>query len=242
MITKSDWRMVGQHLMSDERRRLGDPPTAEEMLAYTRGELAAEEEQRVRERLVAHPDLVRTLTEPFPTEGAKEGDPDFLSDAEFARHWASMQNRLRKRRSGVSPWWRITAAMAAMLIAVLGTLLWQAYGKLAQPRIIWDEQVLLPDGRRGPASATTVAADGDSVLLVIPLIGQRDFHQYRLAIVDASERTRWSGTAPHPGESNSFVIVVPRRFLRPGTYRIVVYGRAGAIEELLATYPMTVPR
>src|ERR1051325_10204358 len=65
MITKTEWQGLHQQLMADERKRMGDPPTAEEVLAYMSGELSAEEEERIRERLVCYPELVRTLTAPF---------------------------------------------------------------------------------------------------------------------------------------------------------------------------------
>src|SRR3712207_3458883 len=94
MITKTDWRTVNEQLMNDHRPRL-DPPTADEMLAYTRGELSAEDEQRLQERLVRHPDLVRTLTAPFPTEGAKPGDPDYVSDEEYPAHWRALHARMQ---------------------------------------------------------------------------------------------------------------------------------------------------
>jgi hypothetical protein len=140
--------------------------------------------------------------------------------------------------------WRTAAALAATVIVALGVLLWQANTRLSEPRLISEEQVLFPDGRRGPTGqATTLTAEGESILLVVPLIGRGEFHQYRLDIVDMNaRRTAWSSTAPSPGESNSFVIVVPRRFLKPGTFQLVVYGLAGASEERLATYSLRVPR
>src|SRR6185436_7330472 len=121
MITKSEWRMADRQLMADDRQRLDDPPTAEEMLAYTRGELSPDDEAHVRERLVRHPDLVRTLTEEFPADGAEPGDPDYLSDEEFATHWNAMQQRLRPRSGGkVVQFWRTFSAIAAALALVLG--------------------------------------------------------------------------------------------------------------------------
>lgn len=136
------------------------------------------------------------------------------------------------------------AAIAAMVIVALGALLWQANARLSEPRVIWEEQVLFPEGRRGPAEPpTTVTVRGDSLLLVVPLMGTRDFPRYRLEISEsASSRPIWRSTAPHPGESNSFVIVVPRQFLKPGTYRLAVYGLADSSEALLTTYSLRVPR
>ena len=51
MTTKTEWQAVNQALMADDRRRVGEPPAAEEALAYMRGELSEEEAVRVRERL-----------------------------------------------------------------------------------------------------------------------------------------------------------------------------------------------
>src|SRR3954447_15685824 len=98
MTTKSEFSAANRDLVSENRATNGEPPTAEEVLAYTRGELTPEEEARIRERLIAYPDLVRTLTTPFP-EPAEPGHPDYLSDHEFARHWKALQKR-RQRSNG----------------------------------------------------------------------------------------------------------------------------------------------
>ncbi len=251
MITKTEWQTVTRQLMADDRRRLGEPPTAEEMLAYTRGELTPEQEARVRERLVCHPDLVRTLTEPFPAAGAEPGDPDFLPDEEFASHWTAMQTRMRGERPAEGArvlqfwsvqFWRTSAALAAMLAVVFGTLLWQARSRVSEPRV-WEQQVLLPDGRRGPGTdATTLTAQGESVLLVIQLMGARDFDRYRFELVNVdSRRSLWSSAALEPPDGNAVAILVPRRLLKPGTYQIVAYGVAGVSEERLASYSLRVP-
>jgi hypothetical protein len=249
MITRTDWQAVHDQLMADERGRLGDPPTAEELLAYTRGELPAEEEARVRHRLVLYPDLVRTLTEPFPIEGAEPGDSDYLSDEEFSRHWASMQRRMSRKQpvSGarVLQFWRVAAALAAGLAIVFGTLLWQSFERLSAPRLIGGEQVLLPEGHRGAGDelATPLTAAGDNVALVLTLLDARSFDRYRFEILRRGDsRPIWSAELQRPDEtSQSFAIVVPRRFLKPGTYQIVVYGATGNREERLAGYALRVP-
>jgi len=244
MITKSDWQSVKQELMADERRRL-EPPTAEEALAYTRGELSAEEEARIQERLVCYPELVRTLTAEFPAEGAEPGDPDYVTDAEFTMHWEAMKKRMSPapREGRVLQFWRWTAAVAATIAIVLGGSLWQATIRMAQPRVVWDQQVLYPDGRRGGGQdAVLLTGQGESVLLAVPLIGQRDYTRYRLEIVDAgSARAVWSSGPLAPRDDETFVILVPRRFFEPGLYQVAVYGITGAAEERLATYSVRVP-
>jgi hypothetical protein len=247
MITKADWRAAHEQLTADERARVGDPPTSEEMLAYLRGELTAEEEARVRERLVCHPELLRTLAEPFPTEPAKPGEPDFLSDDAFSEHWKSLRARMRGAASPASPsrvvqFPHVFGALAATVALVLGALLWNATSRLAEPRLMSGAQVIHSDARRGPRARTTTltAAEGDSYLLSIPLRQVQDFDRYRLQIVDAvSGRVLWK-SAPLRADQPAALLVVPRRFLQPGDYNIVVYG-IGAGEERLTIHPVRVP-
>jgi len=244
----------------EDRRRLGEPPTAEELLAYRRGELSVAEEARVRELLVCYPELARALTVPFPVEGAAPGDPDFLTDAEFATHWASLQKRVhdedavatRPEEARVLQFWRrASTALAAALLLAFGGLLWQAQSRarlakeLGDPRVTSEEQLLLPDGQRGGGDGSlTLAAEGDSFLLIAPLVGGSQFPRYRLEIVDLSTtppRALWSSTALHRRFNDTFAILVPRPFLKPGRYQIVLSGVDGAHEERLATYTLRVP-
>lgn len=245
MITKSEWQAVNRELMAEDRRRLGEPPAVEEVLAYARGELSPEDEARVRERLLCYPELVRALTVPFPTEGAEPGHPDYLPDEEFMRHWAAIRKRMHARQRDarrVLRCWRASTALAAALALALGALLWQATAKLREPHAVWEEQVLLPDGRRGSiGEPVTLTARGDSILLVMPLIGPRNFTSYRLELVDASAgRVRWSSRALAPANEDALAILVRRSFLQPGAYQIVLYGQ-GPGEQRLGSYSLNVP-
>lgn len=243
MNTKSEWQSVHQQLMADERRRL-QPPTAEEMLAYTRGELTAEEEASIQERLACYPELARTLTAEFPSEGAEPGEADYLSDEEYAVHWKRLQARMRPaaKEGRVVQFPRWIAGIAAAIAIATSVAWWQATIKLAQPRIVGDQQVLYPDGRRGAQQTVALTGSGESVLLAVPLIGQHDFANYRLELVETrTKRTLWKSGPLGPPPDETFAIVVPRRFLQPGVYQIAVYGVSGATEEPLATYSFRAP-
>ena len=247
MITKSDWQAVARQL----REEAGAPPTAEEVLAFTRGELSPAEEASVRERLVCHPDLMRTLTAPFPAEGAKRGDPDYMTDAEYEFHWASLRRKMQRSAppaiaSGPGRAlhiWRFAAAIAAAIAVVLGASLWQANLKLAEPRIVSEQQVIFPDGRRGGNQQAAVLSErGDSVLLVIPLIEQTEYQRYRLELVDtASRNSIWKSQPLAQRDDETFTLLVSRRSLKPGTYEVVVSGLTGETEEKIATYSVRVP-
>ncbi len=244
MTTKSEWQEANRALEAEDRQRLGEPPAAEEVLAYMRGELPAHEAARVCERLVAYPELVRTLTAEFPAEGAEPGDPDYMPDDEFAKHWASLQRRMPRKEPGrVLQFWPAISAIAAALAIVFGALYWQARTERAVP-LVADLQILTPDGRRGGGDeAVPLTAQGDFYYLVVSLPGTPVFDTHRLEIVDASAnppRSIWSTSVLPRPSSEIFPILVPRTFLKPGKYQVVLYGVSGAREERIDTYTVRV--
>ena len=62
MITKDDWNAALDTWVAAERERLGGPPAPAEIVAYVRGELPAEDAERVQELLVYYPDLTPLLS------------------------------------------------------------------------------------------------------------------------------------------------------------------------------------
>jgi hypothetical protein len=228
--------------MAEDRLSIGEPPTADEVLSYTRGELPPDAEVRIRERLIAYPELLRTLTAPFP-EGAEPDHPDYLSDHEFARHWKALQKRRQLPEGGLQ-FWRAFSAIAATLAVVFGGLLWRAQTELKKPQAVWEQQELYPDGQRGlGGQPNTLTAKGESYLLVPPLPADLAVDKVRAEIVDVANpsRTVWSSKALPRTPDGSLVIVVPREFLKAGTYRLVVYGITGARQEPLSSFTLRVP-
>jgi hypothetical protein len=237
MTTKSEFAAA---LMAEDRQRRIEPPAAEEVLAYTRGELPPEKAASVRERLIAHPDLVRTLTAQFP-EAAEPGDADYLSDDEFAGRWAALQKRRKHSNGGrVLQFWRAFGAIAAMLAIVFGAMLWRERTDSTKPHLLV-EQVLLPDGQRGGGDvATEVTAQGGFFLLV-PFVGDSAADSFRADIVAANPGTPiWTSDAVRRNPDGSVMIVVPRKFFRPGRYQVRLYAVTGARQEPLSTYTIRV--
>jgi hypothetical protein len=241
MTTKSEWQAANQAQMADDRRRAGEPPTAEEVFAYLRGELPAEEAARVRERLVCYPDLVRTLTGSFPAEGAQPGDEDYLSDREFATHWAALERRMKRGR--VVDFWPVFGAIAASLAIVFAGLFWQARKELMTPHVM-DAVLLMPDGQRGSGeTVTTLTGHGESFPLIVSTSNQTSFEQFRLEIVDATkpQQALWSSPVLARSKDDLLAIVVPRKYLKPGKVQVLLYGVSGARQEPLASYTLRVP-
>jgi hypothetical protein len=217
MITKADWQSVNQELMADQRERLGEPPTADELLAYMRGELPPEDEERVRELLVCYPELARSLAEPFPAQ------PGF-----FETHAVSF--------------YRVAAAVAAAVAILFGVMLWRSQQTGIDPRVSWKAVTLMPDGSRGAEQPIVLEADTD-YLLAPAILDQREFAGYRVDLVDAGTRPPrvvWSGRRERR-EDDTFVVDVQRSFLKPGRYQLVVYGIEGSRAEELARYTIRVP-
>jgi hypothetical protein len=242
MITKSDWQAVHQEMTADQRRKLGEPPTTEEMLAYSRGELSANDAERVRAWLVFNPEMARALTQPFPEDDAQPGDPDFLSEAELAKRWTSLQQHIHgaetvaPRREGrvlrFSPVW---TALAAALALVFGGLFWQAKTELrrltTQPWAV-ETQVLEAGAQRGAGGhAITVECNGDFMSFVATLPNS-GFDRYRIEMTDVTSVSprRWKDTV-RAGDDGVMTVLVPCGYLKPGRYDLVSYGLTGANGE-----------
>lgn len=226
MITKSDWDAVQKQMIEEEQQRL-EPPTAEEMRAYTQGKLSEEEEEHVRERLLAYPELVRTLAVPFP-EPAEPGDADYLSEHEFAR--------LRRRRTFSIA--NTLAAVAAIIAVVTSLGWWQSWTKLAQPRVA--EPVVLRGSARGGSGADTLQSQKPQ-LLYLSVPDEVDFPNYRVEISEQeSHRVVWRSDEPLHRHEDAVTVFIPANFLSKGSYDVVLYGVSGPRQEELARNPVRV--
>jgi hypothetical protein len=239
MIRKSDWQAIQEEMIAADRQELGEPPTAEEMLAYTRGELSPQQEARVRQLLVSYPELVHTLTASFPTD-----DDDSLSRDEVSKRWTSFRSQIHgKEAQGgkVLQFWRASTALAAGLALVFGGLLWREMSR--DPRVLPEAQQLYADGQRGGSGeAVTLTGNDDVFVLIVPLYDPGAFERFRLEIVDVEPgaRTLWRGDAQTRRSDDTFRIEVPRSYLDAGKYRVVLYGVDGTREQRLDTYTVRV--
>jgi hypothetical protein len=244
MNTKPNFAAIHDQTSAGSREVV-PAPAAEEVLAYFEGRLSGPDESRVQQLLVAHPEMVRAALAPFPTDDAEPGNPDFLSQEELDRRWETLQRLVHGTHgTHVLRFVSAFAAIAASIAIVFGVMLWQSQTNARRPRVILNEQVLLPDGQRGssaemPVSLTT---ESDSYLLVVPVLHAADFNDYRLEIVSsASPRPMWRSTSVSRPPSDTLAIVVPRAFLPSGRYQVVLYGLSGGRDERLASYTVSAP-
>lgn len=228
------------------------PPTEEQIVAYARGELHGDEEARVRELLVHYPALAANLHNPSSAD-LQPGDDDYLTDGELAEDWNAIQQRLQpaavKTAGRVLPFWP-TLAAAAVLVLVCGGLLLRGRSEPIDvrpggtPSVAIEDIFLTSDARRGPEEIVSVPADAD-LLITAALLSEREYPDYRLDIVETDgivSRTVWTSTGLRRRLDGTFHVLVPRAFLQPGRYRLVVHGLDGAKRDELAHYTVQVAK
>jgi hypothetical protein len=218
MIPTRDVDAVLDRLDDEDRARLGALPTTDEILAYTRGELSGEEEERIREWIVCEPELARAVTLPYPADGG-----DAVSEHEVATRWRALQKDLHADQPArtLRFYRTATAAMAAMLLLAFGGLLWQQR-QLAVPRVITDHTVLYGGTPRGPVGdVPSLARAGGTHLLVIAVVPD-DVETYRVEIT-RGKRIVWQSETMTRSNSDGITVSVPDSFLEPGTYEVAAY-------------------
>src|SRR5438045_1677156 len=89
MTTKADWQEAYRELISTGRKRVGEPPTAEQVQALFAGDLAEPEAERVRELLAYYPEMARAMVDPFPMDAV-----GVMSDAELATRREQLRRKV----------------------------------------------------------------------------------------------------------------------------------------------------
>jgi hypothetical protein len=248
MTDKSEWQELNRRLMAEQREKLGDPPTAEEMLAYSRGELSEMEEERIRELLVSYPELARAYAAPFPDEW-HAGNPASPPDAKTLQSWSDLQRRLgvlpaRRERARFRQY--VPTSIAAALALVFFGLYVQAEGRARQlerqPAILGEPHRLEPGGSRGPADTTTLNDEGGEAYLLEPhLINQVRYANYRIELYDRN-RAIWTSHTDQPNADDVFKVVIPHEFLRAGErYQLRISGLDGRKATLLGAFDLAAP-
>src|ERR1044071_1290687 len=242
MADKAEWQKAGRRLAAEQREKLGDPPTADELLAYSRGELSESEEERIQDLLVAYPELARMYGASLP----EEGEPG-ISKEEIA---AGLQDV--NRRLGTTPaprrrvWHYLPTTIAAALALIFFGLYVQADNRARDherdreiPRLLGAPQDLYPGGNRG-AAATLPHNEGDAYLLQPHLASAIHYPHYSIELREKNELL-WSRPSAEPDQEDTFQIVIPHDFLRAGhTYQLTIYGNDGETQKPVGSYEVAV--
>lgn len=218
-----------EELQAEARRRLGAPPSPDDLLAYQEGRLAAADRLRVEEGVAAFPEaagLLRDLAR-FPDV---RPDPGVAvpPDAEVDARWRDF----RERRHGARPeattrphpagrWLRLAAVIVAS--AGLG-LLAGIFLVPERARINLALASLSPageEGSRGPGERLRIPASAGGVLLSLGYApGGAGAPPFELTIRSAEGGIVWSrgGLTPSPG--GPFLVDLPADLFEDGRYRL----------------------
>jgi len=247
MTKKSEWQEANRRITAEQRERLGDPPAAEELLAYSRGELSAEEAERIRELLVAYPEIARMYAAPFPEEPeagvAKEAIDAGLDDVRRRLGVAAIRPRVRMRHY-------IPTTIAAALALVFFGLYVQAESRARDardnpracdlPLVVSEPQELDPDGNRGPAAATLLSNDAEAYLVKPRLINRMRYPNYSIEL-RGQKKVIWTSPSVQPNGDDAFTIVIPHALLRPGRYQLRILGVDSEGKREVGAYDVAVP-
>jgi hypothetical protein len=249
-------------IMAARREELGEPPSPEELLAYRDGRLEPEERGRLEAAIALHPDAARALADlaAFPEVEAAPGTPE-VTDEDVTARWQAFQQRLPERPSSAgagraapiapgprSPRRRRAVWLPAAALVLFG-LGWLAgfAGRVWRgvPGAAINVQIaeLLPrqtDGLRSAPLPVERPEGSEELLLVLggELLGERAFPEYEAEVLDAAGKRLWSRRGLRPTALGTFQLAFRQGILRPGRYRIDLFGRDKGVRARLATYDL----
>lgn len=212
MITKRDWDEALDAWVDNERKRLGGPPTPEEVVQFKLGKLSASEAARVRALLVYYPELTSILTEPLE------------------------EPRPRRRASAM----QLYAVAATIVIAMLTTLLVRVHQRTVEPAVLSSRHELTAMHARGPAVALKLPAGRQRYLISLVPSEPLAKGQYELEIVRGSD-VLWSVSSVEPIDG-TIELTIPGKFLRPDRYTVIVFALDGGRKRIVDSYTFDVVR
>ncbi|HVS00497.1 MAG TPA: zf-HC2 domain-containing protein [Thermoanaerobaculia bacterium] len=254
--SKEELKAALEGFLSEAQRDLEPHPSPDELAAYSAGELPAAEETRIQNHLALCPHCLELLL-----DLERWSDPESVSEpslpaGEKAGAWQALQARLAaeaapRRRPGLrlaSP--RPAYALAAaLLVAVVGLSLrvWhleRGMADLSHPQVNAPVVDLLPAsplrGEPGERAVVELAPASRFFALILSPKGSPDYAGYRVEILDAGGRTVWSEKGLEKNRHGSFTLILTRGFLRPGEYRLRLYGLEGGTGQLIEEFQVRI--
>jgi hypothetical protein len=267
---KAELKAALEELLAEERRDLDRHPAIDELAAYGAGELAAAEQARVEDHLVACAHCLELLLDRGRLADPRFGGERRFTPDEQAEAWQALRARLaadaaappeapRRGHPPVHPRRRLGRwlgspgaawALAASLLVVVAGLSLRAWRlertveDLSRPQLNAPVVDLFPASplRGEEEQGTVVELSGASrfFTLILSPKGAPDFAGYRVEILDAGGGVAWSGKGLEPDRHGSFTLILHRRFLGPGEHRVRLYGLRGETRQLIEEFRLRV--
>jgi hypothetical protein len=116
--------------------------------------------------------------------------------------------------------------------------------KLRQPRLnapifdLFPQEFIQRSGAGTELNRITLPATTKEFILILNGDGQPDYPNYDVEFVDAQRQPVWRGEGLRRDGHGNFVITLDRTFLRPGEFRLKLYGRKDSRSRQIAEYPV----
>lgn len=266
---KVELKTAIEDFLAEARRDLDPHPTPDELVAYGAGELAAAEATRVEDHLVLCPHCLEMLLDLGRMTDPDFGSEHRTTTAEKAAAWQALQPRLaaeapeaprlRSRPRLTSRGVRVAPFLASprtayvlaasLLLAVVGLALRTRHlernlADLNSPQLnapIVDLVSASPlRGGAGEDAAVELGPRSRFFALILSPKGSPDFADYRAQIVDSAGREVWSGEGLEKDRHGAFTVILGRRFLDPGEYRLRLYGLEGKTGQLIEEFRLRI--
>lgn len=250
MISKNQWEAATRELIAKGSAKIGPPPTFEQVEALSRGELSDEEAERVRETLSHYPDMLRILTEPFPTDA--EG---VLTEEQLTADLARIRSQIKRAPNAPAapiafpPLHSSARAIAlaagfAIALAIGSLAVWRL---TSEPRAI-QTKVIFADGvrggsRGGPDQAPAQLSTDTDYNLQLVVSARGASPECRVELYDVSAEPpahQWTREHVQQRADGTYLVDLPTDGLEPGLYRLALYDAVR--NELLANYTFRLSR
>jgi hypothetical protein len=97
-------------------------------------------------------------------------------------------------------------------------------------------------GGEGEGEVVELGPNSRFFALILSPKGSPDFPRYRAQIVDPAGRVVWSGDGLEKDRHGSFTLILGRRFLDPGEYRLRLFGMEGQAGKLIEEFRLRIVR
>ena len=219
-----------------------DHPSPDQWLAYQRGQLSADEEERFQEHLVRCRDCFDLVTAAADF-AQPDGEADAAQDMEAAALWRLLRpqldppaqnvRKITERPRRPSRGFRLPTTLAAtFFVALVGMTAWN----LQQRSALEASRVPRPNapiftiaaGERGPAGQELTMPAGPQMLVLIPA---EQLPAYRLTIRDAATGREQSSQELRLNQDLVALTLYLPEGMPPGRYRLELADGTGKVLE-----------